>query len=249
MRSGSAGRSLALAVALVLSPAAAQGAMGQDLGRIASDILHRSLPGDRGNLTKGDVTAGLKEALSVAEGLATKRLSARDGFMGDQAVRIKLPGLLGDAHRRLGPFGMAGPLDDLQLRVNRAAEAAAPIAGKLVGEAIKSMTIEDAMGVLRGGDTAATAYLRGKTEASLRKTLRPHFAEALAASGALNALDTAVMKYGAGLLKTDTRTWLAEEATTGALNGLFYYLAREEQAIRRDPVKRTSDILRKVFGG
>jgi len=249
MRLRTAGWSLALAVALALSPAATQGAAGQDLGKIASDILHRSMPGDRGNLTKGDVTAGLKEALSIAGGLATKRLAAKDGFMGDQAVRIKLPGALGEAHRRLGPFGMAGPLDDLQLRVNRAAEATAPIAGKLVGEAVKSMTFEDAMGILRGGDTAATAYLRGKTEANLRKALRPQFSDALAASGALTALDTAVSKYGAGLLKTDTRTWLAEEATTGALNGLFYYVAREEQAIRRDPVKRTSDILRKVFGG
>jgi hypothetical protein len=67
--------------------------------------------------------------------------------------------------------------------------------------------------------------------------------------GPLTALDGAVAKYGAGVLKTDTKTWLADEATTGALNGLFYYLAREEQAIRRDPVKRTSDLLRKVFGG
>ncbi len=234
-----------LALALAVSPVAT----GQDLGKIASDILHRSMPGDRSNLTKGDVASGLKEALSVAGGAATKRLSAKDGFMGDQAVRIKLPGVLGEAHRKLGPFGMAGPLDDLQLKVNRAAEATAPIAGKLVGDAVKSMTFEDAMGILRGGDSAATAYLRGKTEADLRKTLRPRFSESLAASGALTALDTAVSKYGAGLLKTDTRTWLAEEATTGALNGLFYYLAREEQAIRRDPVKRTSDILRKVFGG
>lgn len=249
MRLNTAGWCLALAVALALSPAAAQRAAGEDLGRIASDILHRPLPGDRTPLTRGDVTAGLKEALSVAGGLATRRLSARDGYMGDPAVRINLPGVLGDAHRRLGPFGMAGPLDDLQLRVNRAAEAAAPIAGKLLGEAVQAMTFEDAIGVLRGGDTAATAYLRGKTEASLRRALRPHFAEALAASGALTALDTAVIKYGAGLVKMDTRTWLAEEATAGALNGLFYYLAREEQAIRRDPVKRTSEILRKVFGG
>jgi hypothetical protein len=245
MRARTAGSSLVFALALAVAPTAA----GQDLGKIASDILHRSMPGDRGNLTKGDVSAGLKEALTVAGGLAAKRLSAKDGFMGDQAVRIKLPGVLGEAHRRLGPFGMAGPLDDLQLRVNRAAETTAPIAGRLLGDAVKSMTFEDAMGILRGGDSAATAFLRGKTEANLRKTLRPHFSEALAASGALTSLDTAVSKYGAGLLKTDTKTWLAEEATTGALNGLFYYLAREEQAIRRDPVKRTSDILRKVFGG
>lgn len=249
MRAGTAGWSLALAVALALSPAASQSAAAQDFGKIASDILHRSMPGDRANLTKGDVAAGLKEALGVAEQLSSRRLSAKDGYMGDPAIRIELPGVLGEAHRKLGPFGMAGSLDDLQLRVNRAAEATAPLAGKLVADAIRSMTFEDAMAVLRGGDTAATAYLRRKTEASLRRELRPHFVDALATSGALVTLDTAVSKYGAGLLKTDTKTWLAEQATAGALNGLFYYLAREEQAIRHDPVKRTSEILRKVFGG
>jgi hypothetical protein len=224
-------------------------AVGQDMNKIASDILHRAIPGDRGNLTKGDVTLGLKEALAQAGSLAAKRLSAKDGYMGDVAVRIPLPGLLGDAHRKLAPFGMAGPLDDLQLKVNRAAEAAAPIAGKAVGDAVRSMTFDDAMSILRGGDTAATDYLRRKTEAGLRVSLKPQFTEALGKSGALAALDTAVAKYGAGLVKSDTKTWLAEEATTGALNGMFYYLAREEQAIRRDPVKRTSDLLRKVFGG
>jgi hypothetical protein len=246
MRARTAGWSLALAMALTVTPVASG---QQDFGKIATDFLHRTMPGDRGNLTRGDVTAGLKEALEVAGGLATKRLSTRNGYMGDDAVRIPLPGVLGAAHKRLGPFGMAGPLDDLQLRVNRAAEAAAPIAGRMIVDAVKSMSFEDAMGILRGGDTAATTYLRGKTEANLRTTLRPQFSEALAASGALTSLDTAVTKYGAGIIKTDTKTWLAEQATTGALNGLFYYLAREEQAIRRDPVKRTSEILRKVFGG
>jgi hypothetical protein len=144
---------------------------------------------------------------------------------------------------------MAGTLDDLQRRVNRAAEAAAPAAGKMVTDAVKSMTFDDAMAILRGGDSAATTFLRNKTEASLRQALKPQFSQALQSAGALTALDGAVAKYGAGVLKTDTKTWLADEATTGALNGLFYYLAREEQAIRRDPVKRTSDLLRKVFGG
>ncbi len=236
---------------LVLAAAFAitAGAAAQDFGKIASDILHKSLPGDKGNLSKGDVTLGLKEALNVAGDLASKRLSAKDGFMGDVAVRIPLPGVLGEAQKKLQPFGMAGPLDDLQLKVNRAAEAAAPTAGKLMIDAVKTMSFDDAMGILRGGNTAATDYLRKQTETGLRQSFRPYFDKALATSGALNAADGVVAKYGAGLVKTDAKTWLADAATTGALNGLFYYVAREEQAIRRDPVKRTSDILRKVFGG
>ncbi|MEQ1781313.1 MAG: DUF4197 domain-containing protein [Hyphomonadaceae bacterium] len=245
MRIGPAHVCTLVVAAFVLSAPA----QGQDLGKIASDILHRATPGDKGNLTKGDVSAGLKEALTKAGGLATTRLSAKDGYMGDKAVRLPLPGALGAAQKKLGPFGMAGPLDDLQLKVNRAAEAAAPAAGKMVMDAAKSITFDDAMKILRGGDTAATDFLRGKTEVGLRASLKPKFGEALASSGALTSLDKAVAKYGSGLLKTDTKTWLAEEATTSALNGLFYYVAREEQAIRKDPVKRTSDLLRKVFGG
>src|SRR5262245_35745746 len=236
---------IALAVAL-LSPAIAS---PQDFGKIASDILHQKAPGDTSSLSKGDVVSGLKEALNGAAGLAGKRLSAKDGFMGDPAVRIPLPGVLGDAQKRLQPFGMAGPLDDLQLKVNRAAEAAVPTAKTLVVDAVRTLTFDDAMGVLRGGDTAATDFLRKKTETGLRKAFRPYFDKALATSGALTAVDSAVAKYGAGLVKTDAKTWLADSATTGALNGLFYYVAREEQAIRRDPVKRTTDLLRKVFGG
>jgi hypothetical protein len=144
---------------------------------------------------------------------------------------------------------MAGPLDDLQLKVNRAAEAAVPTATTLMVDAVKSITIEDAMGILRGGDTAATDFLRKKTEANLRKAFRPYFDKALESSGALATVDGVVAKYGAGMVRTDAKNWLADSATTGALNGLFYYVAREEQAIRRDPVKRTSDLLRKVFGG
>ncbi len=244
-----------LAAALVVSAAgvspvaSAQEKTQPDWARIASDILHQRLPGDSGNLSKGDVTSGLREALSVSVDLAAKRLAARGGFSGDAAVRIPLPGVLREAQSRLQPFGMAGPLDDLQLKVNRAAEAAAPAAAKLVLDAIKSMTFEDALGVLRGGDHAATDLLRSRTETNLRETFRPYIDEALKGSGALAAVDGVLARYGEGRVRTNAKTWLADNATSGALDGLFYYVAREEQAIRRDPVKRTSDLLRKVFGG
>jgi hypothetical protein len=249
MRAWLTGLCIALAVTAPAPVAGAQNFNKQDLGKIASDILHQKIPGDSVSLSKGDVSSGLKEALTVASDIAGKRLSAKDGFFGDPAVRIPLPGVLGDAQKRLQPFGMSGPLDDLQVKVNRAAESATPTAKKLVVDAVKSMTFDDAMGVLRGGDTAATDFLRKKTETGLRKAFRPYFDDALNTSGALTAVDGVVAKYGAGLVKTDAKTWLADNATTGALNGLFYYVAREEQAIRRDPVKRTTSLLRKVFGG
>lgn len=196
-----------------------------------------------------DASAGLKEALTKAAGTVAAQLGAKDGYFGDPKIRIGLPGALGDAQKRLKPFGMAGPLDDLQIRMNRAAEAATPEAKRLVVNAVSSMTFEDAIGILKGGDTSATDFLRGKTQANLSTALRPYVTKALADAGALNALDKAVAKYGGGLTPTDTRTWLTDKAVAGALDGLFYYVAQEERSIRHDPAKRTTDLLRRVFGG
>jgi len=222
-------------------------AVAQDLGKIIAGALGKG--GPSATLSNTDVAAGLKEALAKAGGFASGKLSLKDGFWGDTAVRIPLPGAPGNVQKQLKPLGLPAPLDDLQLRVNRAAEAAMPQAGKLVADTVRAITFEDAMAILKGGDTAATDYLRAKTETSLKASFQPHFSQALAGSGALTAVDSAVKRYGAGLVTTDAKTWLTDAAMTGALSGLFYYVAREEQAIRRDPVKRTSDILRKVFGG
>ena len=244
----------ALAAGFAFAPAGmaqanAKSSSKSDMSKVFGDVLHQRLPGDNQNLSKSEVSSGLKEALTVATNAVAKQVGAKDGYFGDAQIRIPLPGVLGDAQKRLKPFGMSGPLDDLQLRMNRAAETAAPTAKKLVVDAVKSMTIDDAVSVLRGGDTAATDFLRKKTEPSLRKAFRPYVDKELATSGALTALDGAVSKYGARVAPKDTHSWLADHAVSGALDGLFYYVARQEQAIRHDPVKRTTDLLKRVFGG
>ncbi len=232
---------------LLLLPALAGPASAQDLGKAVKDILGSRTAAKA--LTQGDAAAGLKEALQLGAAAAGDRLSLKDGFFGDLQVRIPLPGVLGKAQKQLRPLGLSGPLDDLQLKINRAAEATAPKAKTLVVDAVRSMTIDDALSILKGGDTAATDFLRSKTEAQLRAAFAPQIRSALASSGALSAANSAVKKYGAGLVATDAKTWITDNATTGALNGLFYYVAQEERAIRKDPVKRTSDLLRRVFGG
>jgi len=222
---------------------------GQDVGRILGDIAGSTGQTGAGALSQAEITAGLKEALTVGAQRATSRLSAQDGYFADPQVKIPLPGVLGEAQARLQPLGLSAPLDDLQLKVNRAAEKAVPTARQLAVQAVTSMSVSDALGILNGGDTAATDYLRSRTETQLRTAFKPYFQDALAQSGALTALDAAVARYGAGLVTTDSRGWLTENATGAALDGLFYYVAREEAAIRRDPVKRTSELLRRVFGG
>lgn len=231
---------------LLLTPASAQ---TQDLGRIFSDILHQRLPGDTVELSQGEVSDGLIEALAVATDRASAQLGTTDGFLRDPVVHISLPGLFGDVQGRLKPFGMSGPLDDLETRINRGAESAMPAARTLVVDAVRSMTFEDAMSILRGGDTAATDLLRQRTEVGLKRALTPYVESALADAGALEALEAVVGRYLAGFSNQDARQALVGTAVDGAVDGLFHYVAREESAIRRDPVKRSSEILRKVFGG
>ena len=107
----------------------------------------------------------------------------------------------------------------------------------------------DALEILNGGDTAATNYLRGRTEADLMVLVEPYMRSALEDSGALTMVDSVAGRYGLQSLSGDLRDQLIDHAVERGLDGLFFYLAKEEQEIRSDPVKRSTDLLRRVFGG
>lgn len=202
-----------------------------------------------GMISQSDADAGLREALIIGARAVSGQLSATDGYFGDDAIRIPLPGRLGDIQKQLSRLGMSGPLDDLQLRMNRAAEDAAPKAVDLVIDAVQSLTIDDAMSLLNGGDTAATDLLRLKTEDELTTLLRPYVETALDDAGALQLADRVISKYRLSQYNVNPREELVDHAVDEALDGLFFYLAKEEQGIRNNPVERTTDLLKRVFGG
>ena len=133
--------------------------------------------------------------------------------------------------------------------MNRAAEAAAPRAKDLVVGAVRAMTVEDALEIVRGGDDAATQYLRGKTEASLAAQFRPVVDSALAESGAAAAMSDVAARYDLGGFADGARGKLTDHVVAAALDGVFLAVAEEEAAIRSDPVRRTTDVLKRVFGG
>jgi len=199
-------------------------------------------------LTQGDASQGIKEALGLAALNATSRLAQPDGFWGNPAVRIALPGLLGQSQRTLAGFGLSAPLDQLQQNINRAAETTMPQAGALFVNAVRTITIADAIDIVRGGDDSATRYLRGRTEIRLTSLLKPPMTRALTASGAFTLLRAALREVGLAGMTGDIRREVIEFSTAKALDGCFTYIADEERAIRRDPWRRTSDILRRVFG-
>lgn len=216
----------------------------EGLGNVLGDFGAQS----SGGLSQFEIDAGLRQALEIGATNVSSQLGAQDGFFGDSRIRIPLPGRLGDLQNNLQKIGFSGPLDDLQLRMNRAAEASMPEARRLVVSAVKSMTLEDALGVLRGGDTAATDFLRGRTETSLREAFAPYIDQALQSSGAFQSLDTVASNNGLGGLATNLRGDMRDHAVNFGLDGMFYYVAQEEKKIRENPVARTTDLLKKVFG-
>ena len=199
-------------------------------------------------LSSADMIAGLKEALRVGAETVTGQLGAADGFNTDQAIHIPLPKSLQSAQSTLKRFGLSGLADDVELKLNRGAEAAMPKAKELVWQAISTMNLEDAKAILNGPEDAATQYFRRVATPELKATVTPVIEQNLRDVGAVAAYEQLVGEYSNIPFVPDLKADLTAHATTLALDGLFMYLAREEAAIRKDPAKRTTEILTKVFG-
>lgn len=235
----------ALALALLPTGCATTGAAG-DYGAILGDIMRT--PAGQGALTQAEIDAGLREALTVGTNLVASQLGRTNGYFGDPRVRIPLPKTYRDIQTNLARVGASGPLDDLELRMNRAAESAVPEAKTLILGAVKSITINDALQILNGGDTAATDYLRSRTETQLRQAFTPYVQQTLAQSGAFTSLEQVAGQYGFGGVTGSLQNDLTQHAVGLGLDGIFLYVAEEEKKIRENPLARTTEILRRVFG-
>ncbi|HRO02197.1 MAG TPA: DUF4197 domain-containing protein [Terricaulis sp.] len=188
-----------------------------------------------GRITQQEATRALREALPQA-------------FWRDLNVRIPLPGMLGESQRTLARFGMSAPLDNLQQNLNDAATTTMPRAAGMFVDAVRTITIADAIAIVRGGSDSATQYLRGRTETGLTRLLKPVMREALTSSGAFTLMRTALREVGLASMTTQLRTEVTDFSTTKALDGCFRYIATEERAIRGNPGRRNTETLRRVFG-
>lgn len=209
--------------------------------------LEGLLPGS-GALTGTEIAAGLREALKVGTGRVVQQVGRKDGFNGDKIIRIPLPGALKDVQKTLRKVGLSRLADDLELRLNRAAEAAAPEAKALFVDAITQMTLKDVRRIYEGPDDAATRYFQGKMTPALARRMQPVIDRNLAKVGAIAAYDRMISRYKAIPLVPDVKADLTEYVADEAMDGLFHYVAVEEAAIRNDPAKRTTEILKRVFG-
>src|SRR5512139_64741 len=202
---------------------------------------------DLSDITNRDAVAGLKTALNKGASSAVSKLGKADGFLGNERVKIPLPDSLQRVEGTLRRFGMGEYADELVVTMNRAAEAAVPEAKALLINAVRDMSVQDAKGILTGGDTSATDYFRGKTSKPLAAKFLPIVQRATARVGLVEKYDDFAGKANRLGLLDENQTNLENYVTQKALEGLFLMIADEEKEIRAHPVEQGSKLLSKVF--
>lgn len=201
-----------------------------------------------GELNLTTIVAGLKEALQKGTDGAVSQLSAKGGFTDNPSLRIPLPEQLDGAASALKKVGLGSLVTGFEDKMNLGAEKAAAKAKPVFWKAIKEMSFADAKSILKGDDNAATDYFRKVTSDDLRGAFSPIISEQLESVGAVRAYNDLVNRYTALPFTKKPSLDLEGYATDKALDGLFSTIAKEEKAIREDPMARTTDLLKKVFG-
>lgn len=240
----------AIAFGFALAVAIATAAHSQDGWLEKGGKLLEGLGGGAqkpGSLSDAQIGNGLTEALRVGTERVVATLGRSGGFNNNADVHIPLPGSLARVKKALAPLGMDGMANDLELRLNRAAEAATPRAKALFWDAIGRMKFEDVRNILNGPNDAATQYFRRQMSSPLRQAMAPVVNEELAQVGAIRSYDQMMAQYRSLPFVPDVKADLSDYVLGKAIDGIFLYLGREEAAIRQDPGKRTTDILRQVF--
>jgi hypothetical protein len=200
------------------------------------------------SLSNQDAVAGLKDALTQSAGKAVSQLGTADGFLGNAKVKIPLPDSIKRVESGLRMVGMGKQADELVVSMNRAAEMAVKEATPILTDAVKKMSVQDAKGVLTGGDDAATQYFRRTTSDQLTQRFLPIVKKMTAKvqlAEKYNNLAGQAASFGL-VSKEDAN--IDSYVTRKALDGLFLVIAEQERAIRKDPVGSATGMAKKVFG-
>ncbi len=237
-------RALVISTSLALTACSGNGPTLSDLNRVAGSVL----AGDSA-LGADEIARGLKEALSIGSSNVTAQLGQQNGFGGDANIRIPLPRAVANAREVAAKVGLDSAFNSLEDRLNEAAEAAVPKARDIFLDSIQQMTLADAKNILGGTDDAATQYFRRTSGDALAAEMRPIVDSSLAQVGAVRAFDQLLASYRRIPLAPKVDADLTEHVLDYALDGVFFYVAKEEKAIRENPLRRTTDLLRRVFAG
>lgn len=211
-------------------------------------VLNQAFALGLSDLSNVDASKGLKTALEKGALSAIGILGVQDGFLGNEKVRIPLPGVVHDAAGLLRNIGQGAQVDELITAMNRGAESAVPMAKDLLMNAVQNMTITDAKAILSGGDTAVTEFFSTKTRGDLAIKFLPIVSRATEKVGLVSKYNQVAGKAAEfGLLKKEDAN-IQQYVTGKALDGLFFMISEEEKKIRQNPAAYGSSILTKVFG-
>jgi hypothetical protein len=199
-------------------------------------------------LTEKDAADGIREALVNGTGESVKVVSVLNGYWGNAEIRIPFPPDAQEMESKLRTMGMGGKIDEFNESMNRAAEKAATEAKPIFVTAIKEMTVRDAINIVKGESNAATVYLKNTTSPQLIGKFQPVIKTSLDNVNATKYWNDLITIYNKIPLVKKMNPNLSEYVTQKAINGLFIMIAKEELKIRKDPMARTSDLLKRVFG-
>lgn len=253
-------RLLFLCAALVSSPGSALN-LGDLVNKDALGKLENTLPGKASpasntgsapasglnHISNKDQVGSLRQALNQGAKTAVASLARENGFLGNEKVRIPLPQSLHKADGLLRQLGMGSYADELTISMNRAAEAAVPEAENLLVDAVGKMSVEDAKGILTGGDDAATQYFRKNTESALGNKFKPIVIRSVQQVKLAEKYDQFAGKAAKLGLIDQHDANLEDYVTQKTLDGLFLMMAEQEKAIRANPLQATGALAQKVF--
>ncbi|MBI9083279.1 MAG: DUF4197 domain-containing protein [Desulfobacterales bacterium] len=232
----------------ISSPAGAQTSWWDKGVDILKTLNQESAETPAADNSFADIAEAFKQALRMGTENVVSRLGAVDGFNADPAVHIPLPRELVTVKTVLSKIGMSGLADDLELKLNRAAEAATPIAKDLFLQAIGNMTFDDVKAIYQGPTDSATKYFQSKMSPPLEEKMQPIVDDVLSQVGAIQAYDALMGQYSSLPFVPDVRANLTGHVIEKGMAGIFGYLAKEEASIRQDPARQTTALLKKVFG-
>jgi hypothetical protein len=206
------------------------------------------IPAQAGSFSEGDAAKGIKEALSKGAVEGVKLTSAKDGYLGNTEIKIPFPQEAKTIETKLRSIGLGNKVDELIVSLNRAAEDAAKEAQPIFLAAIRNMTVNDAINIVKGNDDAATRYLDRTTSPELKAKFQPDIKASLDKVNATEQWAYLINAYNKIPMVKKMNPDLPAYVTDKAIEGLFVMIAKEELKIRKDPMARTSEILKKVFG-
>ena len=200
------------------------------------------------SISNSEASSGLKQSLNEGTIAAVAKLGAQNGFFANPQVKIPLPPALKKVEGALRLAGMKKQADELVLSMNRAAEAAVPEAKRLLADSVSKMTLQDAKGILTGGQTSVTDYFKRTTSAQLTQRFLPIVKNATDRVGLAQQYNSlAGQGASLGLIKKDDAK-IENYVTSKTLDGLYFMIGEQEKALRANPLGATSDIVKKVFG-